>query len=163
MKELRSNLIQFSLMRSRIVPLPVSTDLPQPSVTAIAPPKREHQAIPPLQPPIQSDSAQNIYTQQHLAAQADRINHLAAQLEAAIFELKAIANQIEYSQTPSQNVCEYRTVVVPRVKRHKTSRFILTTKIIDLFQAEREAQQLAQTLRQKTKSKRKPHLLGWLR
>jgi len=171
MKELKSNPIQFPrqhhLGRSRIVSLPVSNNRLQPSVTAIAVSKREHHAIPPLQPQIAPESTQNNCAEwQHLAAQADRINQLAAELEAAVFELKAIENQIDCTQKPSEAVCEYRSVVVPQVKpqikRHKTAGFIVTTKVIDLFQAEREAQQLAQTLRQRTKTRRKPHIFSWL-
>jgi hypothetical protein len=169
MKKLKSNLLQFPtkqrLGHSRIVSLPVQTDRPQPSVAVTAAiPKREHHAIPPLQPQIAAKSPPSDRSEwQHLAAQADRINQLAAELEAAIFKLKAIGDRIDYTQAASQSVCEYRTVVVPHVKRHKATEFILTTKVIDLFQAETEAQQLAQTLRQKTKSsRRKPHLLSWL-
>jgi hypothetical protein len=171
MKELKSNLVQFPrqrhLGRSRIVSLPVSNNSLQPSVTAIAIPQREHHAIPPLQPQIPPESTHNNRTEwQHLAAQADRINQLAAELEAAVFELKAIENQIDCAQKASGTVCEYRSVVVPQVKpqikRHKAAGFIVTTKAIDLFQAEREAQQLAQTLRQRTKTRRKPHILSWL-
>jgi hypothetical protein len=160
MKQLKSNLIQFPTQRqlghSRIVSLPGSTNY-------LAIPKREHQAIPPLQPQIPSESTHgNRAEWQHLAAQADKINQLAAELEAAILELKAIGDRIGCTQTASQDVCEYRTVVVPHVKHGKASEFIVTAKVIDLFQAEREARQLAQTLRQKTKNQRKPHLLSWL-
>ncbi|MBD2305382.1 hypothetical protein H6G17_07625 [Chroococcidiopsis sp. FACHB-1243] len=167
MTKLKSNLIQFPIQqhlgRSRVVTLPVSPERHQPCVTAIAIPKREHQAIPPLQPQIPLElSHSNRLEWQHLVAQADKINQLAAQLEAAIFELKAIANQIDYTQQLSGNTCEYRSVVVPQVKRRNTNEFILTTKVIDLFQAEREAQQLAQTLRQKTKTRQKFPLLNWL-
>jgi len=168
MKKLKSNLIPFPIQhhlgRSRIVTLPVSPERHQPCVTAIAIPKREHDAIPPLRPQIRSESTHNNCSEwQHLTAQADKINQLAAELEAAIFGLKAIASQIDYTEQLSGSACEYRSVVVPQVKRRKATEFILTTKVIDLFQAEREAQQLAQTLRQKTKTKRKPHLLNWLR
>ena len=168
MKKLKSNLVQFPVQhhlgRSRIVTLPVSPERHQPCVTAIAIPKREHQAIPTLQPQIPPESTRGNRTEwQHLAAQADRINQLAAELEVAILGLKAIASQIDYTQQLSGSACEYRSVVVPQVKRRKATEFILTTKAIDLFQAEREAQQLAQTLRQKTKTKQRFHLLNWLR
>jgi hypothetical protein len=185
MKKLKSNPIQFPpqhhLGRSRIVSLPVSAPVSapvsvsnnslQPSVTAIAISKREHHAIPPLQPQIPPEPTQNNRSEwQHLAAQADRINQLAAELEAAVFELKAIGDRIDYTQKSSKAVCEYRSVVVPQVKlqvkpqvkpqikRHTADGFIVTTKVIDLFQAEREAQQLAQTLRQRTKTKCKPYI-----
>lgn len=167
MTKLKSNLIQFPIQqhlgRSRVVTLPVSPERHQLCVTAIAIPKREHQAIPPLQPQIPSESSHSDRPEwQHLVAQADKINQLAAELEAAIFGLKAIASQLEYTQRLSTSACEYRSVVVPQVKRRKATEFILTTKVIDLFQAEREAQQLAQTLRQKTKTKQKFPLLNWL-
>jgi hypothetical protein len=171
MKELKSNLIQFPRQQhlgcSRVVSLPVSNNRLLPSVTAIAIPKREHHAIPPLQPQIPPELTQNDRAEwQQLAAQADRINQLAAELEAAVFELKAIGDRIDYTQKTSSTMCEYRSVVVtqvkPQIERHKTAGFIVTTKVIDLFQAEREAQHLAQTLRQKTKTRRKPHILSWL-
>lgn len=170
MKELRSNIIQFPTKRKqvdvcRIVSLPTAARCqPSTSVTTTIP-RQAHRAIPPLQPQVtlEAITPSDRVQWQHLATQAERINQLAAELETAMFELKAIASQLDRTYAPSQSACEYRTAAVPCVKRHKTSGFILTTRVVDLFQAEREAQQLAQTLRQRTKkSTRRSHLLSWL-
>lgn len=99
-----------------------------------------------------------------LENQAIRINQLAAELEAAVLELKAIANEvnpdwraIQTTQNPSDpaNICEYRTTAVPQVQPKANGSFLLVSKPVDLFQAEREATLLAQTLRHRTKTKQK--------
>jgi hypothetical protein len=98
-----------------------------------------------------------------LESQAERINQLSAELEAAVFELKAIASEINSDWKAIQatqnssigaNICEYRAVVVPHVAPKQDGSFVLLSKPIDLFQAEREATLLAQTLRNRAKNKR---------
>ena len=98
---------------------------------------------------------------QRLAAQAERINQLSAELEKAMFELKVIANDInreqrtiQVAQKPTKSTCEYVTAIVPCVRRKKAGAFVLTTRPVDLFQAEREATQVAQTLRHRAKRRR---------
>ncbi|MEH2280971.1 MAG: hypothetical protein V7K90_06450 [Nostoc sp.] len=95
-----------------------------------------------------------------MIAQVERINQMAEELEAAIFELKAIANTLNtqksypvLNQEPYKNICQYFTVSVPLVKRKPDDSFILTTRRVDLFRAEREATLLAQQLRQQSKKR----------
>ena len=99
-----------------------------------------------------------------LENQAKRINQLSAELEAAVLELKAIANEvnpdwraIQTTQNPATptNICEYRTTALPQVQPKANGSFLLISKPLDLFQAEREAVLLAQTLRHRTKTKQK--------
>ncbi len=99
-----------------------------------------------------------------LEKQAKHINQLSAELEAAVLELKAIASEvnpdwkaIQTTQNLSDlnNVCEYRTTAVPQVKPKANGSFLLISKPVDLFQAEREATLLAQTLRHRTQKKQK--------
>lgn len=125
-------------------------------------------SIEALQPQLaQEESPQLIkMARQRLAAQAQRINELSAQLEAAMLELKAIANDLKReqrsihpAQEPIKSVCEYSAAVVPCVKRKKGGAFVLTTRPVDLFRAEREATHVAQALRVRAKRKRRVVLL----
>ncbi|MFN6568749.1 hypothetical protein [Dendronalium sp. ChiSLP03b] len=114
-------------------------------------------AIMPLQP-----QQENIVGEwERLVAQAQRINQMAAELEATILELKAIANTLNSQRSRLQengkaykSICKYLTVSVPWVRQKPDESFILTTRKVDLFRAEREAALLAQKLRQQTKRKR---------
>jgi hypothetical protein len=114
-------------------------------------------AIVPLQP-----QQENIVGDwERLVAQAQRINQMAAELEATILELKAIASTLNSQRSCLQgngkaykNICKYLTVSVPWVRQKPDESFILTTRKVDLFRAEREAALLAQKLRQQTKTKR---------
>ena len=98
-----------------------------------------------------------------LESQAERINRLSAELEVAVLELKAIAFEINrdwkaiqatQKSSTSTNICEYRAAVVPQVEIKSDGSFILKSRAVDLFQAEREAALLAQTLRHRAKQKR---------
>ncbi|MBW4645130.1 MAG: hypothetical protein KME23_19425 [Goleter apudmare HA4340-LM2] len=93
-----------------------------------------------------------------LALQAQRINQMAAELEAMILQLKTMAtnlnSQTHYQQSHKQpSVCEYLTVSVPWITQQPNETFVLTTRKVDLFRAEREALVLAQQLRQRTRRK----------
>lgn len=99
-----------------------------------------------------------------LENQAKRINQLSAELEAAVLELKVIASEINPDWKAIQaiqnlgkqtNICKYYTTTVPQVEPKADGSFVLISKPVDLFQAEREAILLAQTLRQRTKRKQK--------
>ncbi|WP_157162533.1 hypothetical protein [Cylindrospermum stagnale] len=111
-------------------------------------------AITPLQP----QEEKIICEWERLAAQAQRINQIARELEAAILELRAMAStfnsQRRYSlplEKTYKKICHYFTVSVPWVKQKPDKSFILTTRKVDLFRAEKEAALLAQQLRQQTK------------
>ena len=111
-------------------------------------------AIVPLQP----QEEKIISEPERLIAQVERVNQVAGELEAAILELKAIANTLNtQKRCPVLNQeaykCQYFAVSVPWVKRKPDESFILTTRRVDLFRAEREATLLAQQLRQQTKKR----------
>jgi hypothetical protein len=138
---------------------------------------------------------------ERLESQAQRINQLSAELEAAVLELKAIASEVNQDWRALQaiqesstgaicassfraapltqqrnalalanpgatvakrdaresfipDVCEYQSANVPNVKQKQSGSFVLTSRPVDLFQAEREAALLAQTLRQRARRKR---------
>ncbi|WGV28397.1 hypothetical protein [Halotia branconii] len=114
-------------------------------------------AIVPLQP--QQENIINGW--EHLIAQAQSINQMAAELEVKILELKAIAstlntqtNYLQENGKPCKSICKYLTVSVPWVKQKPDESLIITTRKVDLFRAEREAALLAQKLRQQTKRKK---------
>lgn len=104
-----------------------------------------------------------------LECQAMHINQLSKDLEAALLDFKAIASQvnadwktlqqIQHSsrQAIIHNICEYQMTQLPLVKYKPSGSFLLTSRAVDLFKAEREAILLAQVLRrrrQQPKAKR---------
>lgn len=117
-----------------------------------------NKAIVPLQP--QSESLSSGW--ERLITVVQHINQMAIELEAKILELKTIASTInsqinyltENSDRPYISICHYSSVSVPLVKQQPDQSFILTTRKVDLFRAEREAAQLAQQLRQHTQKKK---------
>ncbi|MEJ1938055.1 hypothetical protein WDZ92_48295, partial [Nostoc sp. NIES-2111] len=128
----------------------ISLPLMQPQITAT-------NAIVPLQP--QPDNLNSRW--EHLLTVVQHINQMAIELEAKMLELKTIASKIN-SQLNSLNendkqsvvICQYSPVSVPVVKQKPDQTFMLTTRKIDLFRAEREAAQLAQQLRQRAYKKK---------
>lgn len=114
----------------------------------------------PFQPPEHTLNR----TMQVLAAQAHHINQLSDLQEAAILELKKIAEKVEHdwrmldqasrhephpsrSARNSMPVCEYLETAVPRVEKDENGVYVLTSRPIDVFKAEREAALTAQALR----------------
>jgi hypothetical protein len=99
-----------------------------------------------------------------LKHQAERINRLSAELEAAVFEFKAIASEVnqdwkalqamQEQTSAAADICRYQAVHLPIVQQKSSGSFVLTSRTLDLFKAEREAQILAQTLRHRAKRKR---------
>jgi hypothetical protein len=97
----------------------------------------------------------------HLKVQSDRVNELATELENAIAELKEIATQVNqinhHLQKQGQNrhfpaqICDYRPTSLPVVRQSSWGRWILTSRRVDLYKAEREATVLAQILRDRRK------------
>ncbi len=124
---------------------------------SLSQPTTVNNAIVPLQP-----QQENIISGwEYLAAQAQRINQMAAELEVKILELKAIAstlntktNYLQGNGKPCRSICKYLTVSVPWVRQKPDQSLIITTRKVDLFRAEKEAALLAQKLRQQTKRKR---------
>lgn len=99
-----------------------------------------------------------------LEAQAERINQLSAEIEAAIWELKAIATQINQDNRSLQKkrgnaklieICKYRSAKIPNIYQKPCGRFVLVLRPLGISKAEREATLLAKKLRQWTKRKRR--------
>ncbi|MDZ8226099.1 hypothetical protein [Nostoc sp. ChiVER01] len=110
--------------------------------------------------PLQPQEKKIISERERFITQVERINQMAQELEAAILELKAIANTLNTQKRCPllikelcKNICQYFAVSVPWVKRKSNKSFILTTRKVDLLQNEREAALLAQQLRQQTKKR----------
>lgn len=112
--------------------------------------------------PLQPQSEKILSAWEHLLAQVQHINQMASELEAKILELKNITSKLnsqkdylpENARTSNKNICQYSTVSVPWVRQKSDESFILTTRKIDLFRAEREAALLAHQLRQQTHRKK---------
>lgn len=121
-------------------------------------PSNLNSAIAPLQP--SSDNISSAW--ERLTTLVQNINQIAAELEAKILELKTIASsissqvnhQIETSEQSYKSICHYSPVSIPWVRQKPDYSFILTTRKVDLFKAEREAALLAQQLRQHTHRKK---------
>ncbi|HEY9671720.1 MAG TPA: hypothetical protein V6D11_09770 [Waterburya sp.] len=126
--------------------------------------EQQKPALSPIRSPLKVLRERTIEGWKRLESQAVRINQLSAELEEAMFEFKAIACDVnrdwrafQATQEPTSaiaDICEYQVVNVPNVYQKPSGSFILNSRSIDLFQAEREAQALAQTLRHRTKRKR---------
>lgn len=118
---------------------------------------------------------------QVLDTQAQYINQLSAIQETAIQELKMIAEQIEQdwkaleqvtddatrSDLEPPQVVEYQATAVPQLEKDKYGIYVLTTRAIDLFKAEREASLTAQALRHwskrgRTHPRAKSGVWAWL-
>ena len=100
-----------------------------------------------------------------LEAKAQQINQLSAAQETAMLELKAIATRLErdrvalelqhgdayegdtYLPAEPSTICEYLATDVPAIERDQSGAFVMTTRAVDLFKAERDAEVMAQTLR----------------
>ena len=178
MKELKSKVIDIRAKR-RLKAAASQTSLIDCDFLPTEPIPKATITIEPLQPQSMREQPDNKQTDwQQLTAQAERINHLSAELEVAMFELKAIASDINCRRRikhnrrkPPKSVCEYLSTVVPYVTHKQSGTFVLTNRSVDLFRAEREATQVAKTLRRQAKRKKvvspprrrnKCQLLGWL-
>ncbi|MBW4514108.1 MAG: hypothetical protein KME11_02645 [Timaviella obliquedivisa GSE-PSE-MK23-08B] len=98
---------------------------------------------------------------QRLDAQAEEVNQLSAAQEAAILKLKAIAEQVgqDWQSSDSKNlassgkavrlppICEYLETAVPHIEKDQQGKFVVTSRSVDLFKAEREAELNAEELR----------------
>ncbi|HEY9635941.1 MAG TPA: hypothetical protein V6D14_21215 [Coleofasciculaceae cyanobacterium] len=101
---------------------------------------------------------------ERLERQAQRINQLSTELETALLEFKAIASEIntdwksiqatQVSTSAIADICEYQRVNIPNLQQKPSGSFVLTSRTVDLFKAEREATLLAQTLRHRSRRKR---------
>jgi len=111
---------------------------------------------------LQQGCAQGL---RRMALQAEKVNQLSLQLESAMAEMKAIATEVnrdwralQFLTTPNQipqNICHYQVREIPYIQSHRQGTFTLTSRPLDLFQAEREAATIAQTLRHRHRRKLK--------
>lgn len=98
-----------------------------------------------------------------MALQAEHINQLSLQLETSMAEMKAIATEVnrdwralQFLVSPNkvpENICHYQVRQIPHIQRHRQGTFTMTSRPVDLFQAEREAASIAQTLRHRHRQK----------
>jgi hypothetical protein len=148
---------------SRPTPTPsATTDAPQwqalqqraTEVLKPAPQAVERQAISSPSRPSLNDSLRLLETK------AQHINQLSAQQEAAMQELKTLAERLERDwramerqQEPFTDdqdlppLCEYLETLVPFIERNEDGAFVISSRSVDLFRAEREATLMAQNLR----------------
>ncbi|QLE58708.1 hypothetical protein FD725_26335 [Nostoc sp. TCL26-01] len=123
---------------------------------------RSHPAATNAIVPLQPQQENFVSSWEHLLTVVQHINHMARELEAKMLELKQVASTInsqinylsESDGQPDKNICQYASISVPLVKQTPDQSFILTTRKVDLFKAEREATLLAQQLRQRTHGKK---------
>lgn len=129
-----------------------------------------HQGRPlvsiPFRSPLEMLRQRTAEGLRRLESQAQHINQLSGELEAAMLEFKEIASEINpdwraiqatQKSSTSADVCEYHTTVIPQVAAKQDGSFVLRSKSVDLFQAEREAALLAKALRHRTRKKRGSH------
>ena len=126
-------------------------------------PKKSLLSFPVSSPPdgLRQRTIQGLGDLKH---QAERINRLSAELETAVFEFKAIASEVnqdwkalqamQEQTSAAADICRYQAVHLPIVQQKSSGSFVLTSRTLDLFKAEREAKILAQTLRHRAKRKR---------
>lgn len=119
--------------------------------------------LEPPKPPVAHSPVAHSSDQafQRLDAQAEAVNQLSATQEAAILKLKAIAEQVGQDWQASEStsltgsrkavrlppICEYLEPAVPHVEKDQQGNFIVTSRAVDLFKAEREAERNAEKLR----------------
>jgi hypothetical protein len=110
---------------------------------------------------------------QQLEAKAEQVNHLSTQQEAALLEIKAIAQQLERDWHSTQSagrplskqwdatlanlqadLTHNLNAQVPYVERDASGAWVVTSRGIDLFRAERESEQMAEVLRRRQRPSR---------
>jgi hypothetical protein len=92
-----------------------------------------------------------------------RINRLSEELEEAMLEFKAMACEVNQDWKTFQSlqeprraiaeICQYQVVNVPNIQQKPSGSFIVNSRTVDLFKAEREAAVLAKTLRHRARRK----------
>lgn len=112
-------------------------------------------AIEPLQPQLSREKPQKVMTGwQKLLVNAEKVNRLSEQLEEALFELKVTASEIK-GDRQAPPIFKYKFLAIPYIHYKRPGLIVLATRKIDLFQQEREALQLSQMLRRRTKRRLK--------
>lgn len=115
--------------------------------------------IEPLQPQLSREKPQKVINGwQKLLVNAEKINQLSEQLEEALLQLKITASEIKSDQNahPSSNkIFKHKLIAIPCIQHKRPGLIVVSARKIDLFQQEREALQLAQMLRRRTKKRLK--------
>ncbi len=116
-------------------------------------------SIEPLQPQLNREKPQKVVSGwQKLLLNAEKVNQLSEQLEEALFELKLTAREIKSDQKAqplSSKLFKQKLIVIPYIQYKKPGTLAIATRKVDLFQQEREALQVAQMLRRRTKRRLK--------
>jgi hypothetical protein len=127
-----------------------------------APVDPEPTDTPRTSDPIAIASHQWLQSWQRLHDQVQRINQLALAQETALLDLKATAEtalrwKLEARGEPSTwqtepdmaelMLWDERQVVVPHIEQDSQGRWVITARPVDLFRAQREAEEMAQVLR----------------
>lgn len=118
-----------------------------------------YSSIEPLQPQLSRENPQKVINGwQKLLVNVEKVNLLSEQLETALFELKVTASEIQCDQNAppiSNKIFKYKLIAIPHIHYKRQGLIVVTTRKIDLFEQEREAIQVAQMLRQRTKRRLK--------
>lgn len=137
-----------------------SPERDRPVQTAIEPPRRSSRNDALLRqlhlpetvlPPVEVAIAR-------MEAQIDQIHDLAIAQEAALLELKNLAEAIDRERKldPDSDdlpICEFLAAAVPLVERDRDGVLVVSSRPLDLFRAEREAVSIAQNLRSRQPSR----------
>lgn len=136
--------------RAKLTPLAFSVASP---TVELYPVQKKSSVLPESLAPKQ----QILANLRDIEIQAAKINKLSAELEQALWELKTLAIKVSYQSQISKDkplsrqstpVCEYLTTNLPVIKQKPSGGFIVGSRAVDLGKAEREANFLAQQLRQ---------------
>lgn len=114
--------------------------------------------IEPLQPQLSREKPKVSNAWQKLLISAEKVNQLSEQLEAALFELKIAGSQLKGDKNAhpiSNKMFKQKSIVIPYIHYKRPGLIVVTTRKIDLFQQEREADRVAQMLRKRTKRRLK--------
>lgn len=116
-------------------------------------------SIEPLQPQLNREKPQKVVSGwQKLLLNAEKVNQLSEQLEAALFELKLTAREIkgeQKAQPLSNSLFKQKLIVIPYIQYKRPGVLAIASRKVDFFQQEREALQVAQMLRRRTKRRLK--------
>lgn len=118
--------------------------------------------IPPLPDPTTAAHQRWMQSWRQLQDQVRRVNQLAVAQEAALLDLKTMAETAAHWRLAARGemtvteagfdvlalLAQDGALTVPQVKPHEQGRWIISNRAVDLFQAQRDAQEMAQVLRQ---------------
>lgn len=100
---------------------------------------------------------------ERLEGQIDRINQLSHEQEKALLELRAIADAVNYELKTLEQAgqplpadviptMQYQNATVPCIERGEAGAFVLTSRAVNLYQAEHDAVRMADVLRHRTQT-----------